>query len=861
MAARPPPPREMIEEELERLAASDALRRAPSHQRLLRYLVERRVAGDDAALRETAIALDVFKRDPATYDPQVDPIVRVNIGRLRERLEAHYANYDRPPKLRIVLPRGRYAPDFVAASDSAAGAAALPALAIPAYLTRLFGAEAQVAGVRALLAAHRLVTLLGPGGSGKTRLAVELAQALRDASADAGRADAAGAFDAVAFVPLAPCADFAAMEDALRAAFALPARSTGLIRQLTGALAGRRALVVLDNLEHLLPAAAAPVGELLAALPRLSVLATSRIVLGLDGEREFRLAPLALPSPGAAPDEMSAAPALALFADRARAVRSDFRVDAHNAAEVAAIVRTLGGLPLAIELAASRVRSFSLREMLQRLRSVAEGAPPGSRPGLKLLASTGASDGSDGRHASMEHVIGWSWAQLDEVQQRTLEAITVFPAGLTAEAAVAVTGDADAGLDLDALVQRSLVSVHDDADDGLRFSITEPVREFAHSQLGRERWLDLRARQRRWCRDWAAELGTTPSLRMTQAEMPNVLAAMASAVADGAPEDALHLAVALRPVLNDVPLPPSGVASLRQAVAAAGDDALRAEAFTVLALSAYDLGEHAQALSEVETGFALAPADGPTRARALHAVASLRWRMTRRSDGLDVLLDEALAIAERCGNLGVQASVHALRGFIAGARRGGDQEAEALQRRALALWERQGNRHSINSGHYNLAVRAAARRAWGESLERLQGVCATAREDRDWSQLSQALNVRGNALAGLRDWAAARDAYLEAAEVAFAAADGIALTYALWNVPGTLAHLRQPERAARLMAFAVHHWQAHFGELSDADRRELRHVRRLVDVQVGAACRIRFEDEGRLLDPLGAMTLLRATTV
>jgi hypothetical protein len=97
----------MIEEELERLAASDALRRAPSHQRLLRYLVERRIAGDDAALRETAIALDVFRRDPSTYDPQVDPIVRVNIGRLRERLEAHYANYDRPPKLRIVLPKGR----------------------------------------------------------------------------------------------------------------------------------------------------------------------------------------------------------------------------------------------------------------------------------------------------------------------------------------------------------------------------------------------------------------------------------------------------------------------------------------------------------------------------------------------------------------------------------------------------------------------------------------------------------------------------------------------------------------------------------------------------------------------------------
>ena len=114
MAPLPSPPQQMIEEELERLAASDALRRAPSHLRLLRYLVAKRIAGDSAAMREAAIALDVFKRDPSTYDPQVDPIVRVNIGRLRERLESHYANFDRPPKLRIVLPKGTYAPEFVA---------------------------------------------------------------------------------------------------------------------------------------------------------------------------------------------------------------------------------------------------------------------------------------------------------------------------------------------------------------------------------------------------------------------------------------------------------------------------------------------------------------------------------------------------------------------------------------------------------------------------------------------------------------------------------------------------------------------------------------------------------------------------
>ena len=103
----------LIEEEFARLCESDALRRSPSHLRLLRYLVEKSLAGDEGALRETAIALEVFRRDPAVYDPQTDPIVRVTIGRLRARLVSHYARYDSPPKLRIVLPRGRYAPEFV----------------------------------------------------------------------------------------------------------------------------------------------------------------------------------------------------------------------------------------------------------------------------------------------------------------------------------------------------------------------------------------------------------------------------------------------------------------------------------------------------------------------------------------------------------------------------------------------------------------------------------------------------------------------------------------------------------------------------------------------------------------------------
>ena len=128
MGASTKTPPDLVREELGRLMDSESMRRAPSHARLLRYLVERRVAGDETALRETSIALEVFRRDPATYDPRSDPIVRVSVRRLRDRLEAHYAHYDAPPKLRIVLPRGGYVPEFVplpGAAEAPAGLAVL----------------------------------------------------------------------------------------------------------------------------------------------------------------------------------------------------------------------------------------------------------------------------------------------------------------------------------------------------------------------------------------------------------------------------------------------------------------------------------------------------------------------------------------------------------------------------------------------------------------------------------------------------------------------------------------------------------------------------------------------------------------
>lgn len=179
----PAPPDALIQEELARLVDSDALRRAPTHVRLLRYLVARRVAGDAGALRETSIALEVFRRDPASFDPQTDPIVRVTTGRLRDRLEAHYARFDKPPKLRIVLPKGRYAPEFVALPGATG-----PSPGIAVLSTREYTGEEKLAACGRAFA-DRLSDVLAKAGVPRViaRGSIEAAEAATREPALIGR--------------------------------------------------------------------------------------------------------------------------------------------------------------------------------------------------------------------------------------------------------------------------------------------------------------------------------------------------------------------------------------------------------------------------------------------------------------------------------------------------------------------------------------------------------------------------------------------------------------------------------------------------------------------------------------------------
>jgi tetratricopeptide (TPR) repeat protein len=203
----------------------------------------------------------------------------------------------------------------------------------------------------------------------------------------------------------------------------------------------------------------------------------------------------------------------------------------------------------------------------------------------------------------------------------------------------------------------------------------------------------------------------------------------------------------------------------------------------------------------------------------------------------------------------LRASLYALRAFLTNRNQRDHARATALHEQALALWRAGGNRHAVASGLYNLAVVDYAADRHEAALEGLRPVLAQARADQDWRRTSQSLNVIGGALAELHRWAEAAEAYGECIGVAWRSLAPHDLAYGLWNMPHALAHLRQPERAWRMMAFASHFWRTRFGPLDAESLRELQRVRRLCAVQLGPARLATLHDEGAAMSLAQAVAL------
>ncbi|MFJ3333365.1 BTAD domain-containing putative transcriptional regulator [Streptomyces sp. NPDC086766] len=355
--------------------------------------------------------------------------------------------------------RGEGGPGAVPAGDSPSPGN------LRARLTSFVGREADIEAIRADLGGARLVTLLGPGGAGKTRLSQEAADAVRPAPRDGVWLAELAPVDDPDAVPEAVLTAVGARETVLYGAgaeemrAAVADRHDSPVERLVEHCSRRRMLILLDNCEHVVGAAARLAEELLARCPHVTVLATSREPLGVPGEVLRPVEPLPEPV------------ALRLFADRGAAVRPGFRVDADDgsAAASAEICRRLDGLPLAIELAAARLRMLTPRQIAERLDDRFRLLTSGSRTVLP-------------RQQTLRAVVDWSWDLLDEAERDVLRRLSVFAGGCGLAAAEAVCGPAafDA---LGSLVDKSLVTAAPAPDGEMRYRLLETVAEYAGERL------------------------------------------------------------------------------------------------------------------------------------------------------------------------------------------------------------------------------------------------------------------------------------------------------------------------------------------------------------------------------------------
>ena len=374
----------------------------------------------------------------------------------------------------------------VTKGDGEANHASKPKHNLSYQLTSFVGREQEIAQLEELVTANRLVTLTGAGGAGKTRLAIEVASRLIDAFPDG-----------VWLVELAALSDPRLVPQAVAQALALPEQpARPVLETLGNYLASKKLMLVLDNVEHLLEGCVQFVDLVLRRSPHVAMLVTSRERLGISGDLTYRVPSLTVPRSGdnVAPDALLAYEGVRLFVDRARLLRPDFSVTAENAASLASICYGLDGIPLAIELAAPRLRSMSIEELNQRLDQ-------------RFALLTGGSRTALPRHRTLRSTIDWSYDLLTDVEQAMLRRVSVFAGGWTLAAAEHVcTGDGIEKSDtiglLTSLADKNLI-LTEEHKGATHYRMLETIRQYA---LDRLRETDEEARWRNRHFGWVLEL-------------------------------------------------------------------------------------------------------------------------------------------------------------------------------------------------------------------------------------------------------------------------------------------------------------------------------------------------------------------
>jgi predicted ATPase/class 3 adenylate cyclase len=625
---------------------------------------------------------------------------------------------------------------------------------LPLQPTPFVGREQEVEAIVDLVRRPevRFLTLTGPGGTGKTRLALQAAVELLDDFTD-------GVF----FVPLAPLNDPELVPATIAATLGIREEGDQPLReQLRSVLATKELLLVLDNVEHLVEAAPA-VGELLETSSRLKVLATSRVPLHLRAEREYPVPPLGLPrrKPPPTLEQLSQYEAVRLFIDRAQAVKPDFAVDNENAPAVAEICHRLDGLPLAIELAAARVRMLPPQAMLARLEQR-----------LPFL-TTGARD-APARQRTLRDAIAWSYDLLTAEEQAVFRRLAVFAGGCTLDSAEAVAipdGELDIFDGLEQLVEHNLIRQAVGTAGEPRFAMLETIREYGLERLSESGEADG-VRRRHAAFFLALVEQAEPALHSPQqlvwlerleAEHDNLRTALSWAL-EQETETALRLAAGLgrfwifRGHLGE------GRGWLERALETRGEPhPVRARALVVAGEFARHMGDYEREAALQEAGLALA-----------------RTFRDRRTEA-QVLLEL---------------------GLHAGFTDGDYALADALTEESLAILRDLGDAWGIARALNNLGYRAYLRGDFGRAAALLDEAVTFARAAGDRSLLAFILDSRGALAEAQGELGLAADLYREALVSAQEIDNPIVVAMILNALAAVAASRGQPAGAARIMGAA-----------------------------------------------------------
>jgi predicted ATPase/DNA-binding SARP family transcriptional activator/uncharacterized protein HemY len=591
-------------------------------------------------------------------------------------------------------------------------AEARPSGHLPPSFTRFFGREKERARLEKLLASEqtRLVTLMGPGGSGKTRLALEVARQLVE-----------GWQGAVWFVPLADVSEAKRIPDAVRQALSLsPSATQEPLDQVAEVLADRPALLLLDNLEHLLPEGATLVRELMERAPSLTCLVTSRRRLTLSGERLFSVPPLPTPRENQSPEQLLECESVQLFLDRAQATSLDFALTEQNAGAVGALCRRLEGLPLAIELAAARAGVLSPGQILSQLER-----------GLGVLASRQADVAE--RHRSLRGTVEWSYRLLDSTLQEFFVGLSVFRGGFSLEAAEAVSEE-ELALDyMEQLRECSLV-LTEEPGAGMRFRLLETLREYGREQLGEEEWSELKRRHATYFLTWSEQAHEEVRqghdqqswLERLEVEHDNLRAAVGWAVEKEEIEIGLRLAVVLASFWET------------RGYFSEGREQLAA----VLALTdSSDAGED------------MPHSLHSLRAQTLRNAGALAWRQGEYEPARS-LLEASLAMQQaRDDKLGVVSVLHMLGAVTF--NQGDFAASRAFGAQALAIAREAGSTKQIAICLYNLGNVASGQSDYETAKSLFMESLAVFRDLGDRFAAAHALHGLGNVSLHLGDWVAA----------------------------------------------------------------------------------------------------------